>query len=315
MNSTLSNQSLSLSVLLVDDSLSERRLLATVLTKFGCTVTQAESGSEGLQLFTSNTNAYDLILLDVNMPGVNGYHTAQQIRHYENNQLDRWTPIMFISGRYTPEDITIGIESGGDDYLIKPVDTMTLKAKMFSMMRIAKMRKQLVNTKEELERLANTDELTKIANRRYILNILEAEISRSTRYGDPLSIAYMDIDHFKKFNDKYGHDAGDAVLKSVASTLNTNLRHEDSFGRLGGEEFLLILPSTNEQQALQSCERYRYLIESNKTIFNKQDFNVTVSLGLTTFLPDDDDLQRFITRADQALYQAKSAGRNCISVT
>ncbi|NOY72024.1 MAG: diguanylate cyclase [Gammaproteobacteria bacterium] len=303
-----------LSILIIDDSSSERILLGTILRKQGHTVTEAAIGLQALTLLSNQSKVFDLIFLDVRMPGIDGYETARRIRAIEKEQSEEWCPIIFLSGQTNPENIADGIAAGGDDYLAKPVNSIVLNSKIAAMQRIADMRQQLLVSNQQLEVLAHTDELTQLPNRRHFLGILDSELARARRHNTPLSIAYMDLDHFKEINDTHGHEAGDAVLLSVAKVLSKNLRIEDSIGRIGGEEFCICLPGADAAHSLEPCERYRSLIESLKIPLSSQALTVTASFGLTSILPDSDDSTRLLARADEALYQAKQHGRNCIEV-
>ena len=168
---------------------------------------------------------------------------------------------------------------------------------------------------ERLRYLATTDELTKINNRRHFMEQAEAELKRHKRYRSELSLILFDIDHFKQINDTYGHDTGDMVLKKLTDTTLGVLREQDIFGRFGGEEFTIALPQTNLEGACQLAERIRQLIECTPfPITSERYLNVTVSLGVTTFAPDDNNLDTIIKRADIALYQAKAAGRNLVKL-
>jgi len=303
-----------LSILIIDDSSSERILLGTILRKQGHTVTEAAIGLQALTLLSDKSKIFDLIFLDVRMPGIDGYETARRIRAIEKEQSEEWCPIIFLSGQTNPENIANGIAAGGDDYLAKPVNSIVLNSKIAAMQRIADMRQQLLISNQQLEVLAHTDELTQLPNRRHFLSILDSELARARRHDTPLSIAYMDLDHFKEINDTYGHEAGDAVLLSVAKVLSRNLRSEDSIGRIGGEEFCICLPGADTAHSLEPCERYRSLIANLKIPTSSQMLTVTASFGLTSILPDSDDSTRLLARADEALYQAKQHGRNCIEV-
>jgi len=310
----------SLSILIIDDSTSERVLLRTLLKKSGHAVTEAATGLHALDLLSEQSHAadpsktFDLIFLDVRMPGMDGYETARRIRAIEKAQAMVWCPVIFLSGHTAPEDIASGISAGGDDYLTKPVNAVILNAKIIAMQRIADMRQQLLVSNRKLEVLAHTDELTQLPNRRHFLGILGSELARARRHNTLLSIAYMDLDHFKQINDTHGHETGDAVLLSVAKVLSGNLRSEDSIGRIGGEEFCICLPGADATHSLEPCERYRALIENLKIHTPAQILNVTASFGLTSMLPDSDDANHLLARADEALYQAKQHGRNCVEV-
>ncbi|MBL1277909.1 MAG: diguanylate cyclase [Ectothiorhodospiraceae bacterium] len=305
----------SLSILIIDDSTSERMLLRTLLRKLGHSITEAATGLHALIFLSNQPKAFDLIFLDVRMPGMDGYETARRIRAIEKGRSKEWCPIIFLSGQTRPEDIANGIAAGGDDYLTKPVNAIVVNSKITAMQRIANMRQQLLASNQQLEVLAHTDELTKLPNRRHFLTILDSELARAKRHNTSLSIAYMDLDHFKQVNDTYGHEAGDAVLLSVAKVLSVNLRTEDSIGRIGGEEFCICLPGADVSHSLEPCERYRSLIQNLQIHTSSQILTVTASFGLTSFLPDTDDSIRLLARADEALYQAKQYGRNRVEVT
>ncbi len=307
-------QSPPLSILTVDDSPSDRALLSAKLHKFGHRVTEAADGYHALACLSDKLNKIDLILLDVRMPGIDGFELAQHIRKHEQEQDEEWRPIIFLSGRSGTETIVRGIEAGGDDYLTKPVDSVLLQAKIIVMQRIAATRKNLLVSKQQLEVLAHTDELTQLSNRRHFQSILDSEIARAERYNTPLSVAYMDLDHFKQVNDTHGHKAGDIVLQRVTDTLTKNLRNIDSIGRVGGEEFCFCLPGTDAKNALGPCERYRLLIENLSIPIDSQKLNVTASFGLTSYIPGEDDASSLMMRADKALYQAKKNGRNRIEI-
>jgi len=314
MQSMFKRHSRSLSILTIDDSTSERILLRAMLQRLGHVVTEAETGLQALKYLYDKSREFDLVFLDVRMSGIDGFETAQRIRVLERNRSEEWHPIIFLSGQTSPKDLAQGIEAGGDDYLTKPVNAIVLKSKITAMQRIADMRQRLLAAKQQLEVLAHTDELTQLANRRRLCYILESELARARRHKTPLSIAYMDLDHFKQINDTHGHDAGDAVLRSVAELLSTHLRVEDSIGRLGGEEFCICLPGTDASNSREPCERYRSLIEHLPIHTNSQTLRITASFGLTSFLPDSDDCTCLLTRADQALYRAKKNGRNRVEV-
>ena len=165
-----------------------------------------------------------------------------------------------------------------------------------------------------LYEMATTDMMTKLKIHHYFQTILIEEINRSTKYDRPLSLIMADIDHFKQFNDKYGHVAGDEVLKNVASVFKENIRLIDIGARYGGEEFAVILPKTDINEAIIVAERIRSSIESSSLRFNEEVLNVTISVGVAQFDPAiDNTKQSFIERADRALYISKEEGRNRVS--
>ena len=163
---------------------------------------------------------------------------------------------------------------------------------------------------DEIYRMTTVDGLTQVFNRRYFEDAIERELSRSRRYTRPLSLVLLDIDHFKKINDTYGHLAGDAVLKEVALTVRGRTRREDVFARFGGEEFALLLPEVDQKGAGTLAEKARKLIEKHHFAFDGEDIVVTVSAGVATVQKKNETPVELIRRADEKLYEAKSAGRN-----
>jgi len=165
---------------------------------------------------------------------------------------------------------------------------------------------------EEIYRLTTVDGLTQVHNKRYFMEVLEREISRSHRYGRELSLIMFDIDHFKKINDSYGHLAGDHVLKQLASTVKGRIRREDIMARYGGEEFAIILPEIDSANARQFAEKIRQLVEKTVFTFEQTDIPVTISIGVATSTPDVNAPEEFIKLSDEKLYEAKHRGRNCV---
>lgn len=301
-------------MLLIDDSPSDRALIAATLGQAGHIVVSAASSAKGIAQLVNPLHEYDLILLDVQMPGTDGLETAKQIRSLERDSGQQWRPIIFLSGRTAVDDIAAGIEAGGDDYLAKPVHSRVLKAKMQAMQRIVSMRCKLIATQKLLELEANTDGLTGLENRRHFTQLLTAEMARSTRYDTPLTLAYLDLDHFKQVNDSFGHPAGDEVLRRVALFFSDSIRSEDFIGRIGGEEFCLCMPGIGITAAHQACERYRQGIEALRIQSDAFEFQVSVSIGLTHLTPGDLNIDALFKRADSALYRAKHNGRNQIQI-
>jgi diguanylate cyclase (GGDEF)-like protein len=158
--------------------------------------------------------------------------------------------------------------------------------------------------------LANTDVLTFLPNRRKILSSLQEEVIRSNRYHTPLAISILDIDHFKKVNDTYGHVAGDQVLRSVAARLRAHIRHPDTIGRYGGEEFLIVLPNSELQAAAEQASRLCQQIRDLQIDLNDQVVSVTISVGVAQFQIESETWEQLLHRADEALYRAKELGRN-----
>jgi diguanylate cyclase (GGDEF)-like protein len=302
-------------ILLVDDTLTERMIITSYLKRMGHEVITGENGEEAVSLFKSTKP--DLVLLDVIMPVMDGYQAARQIRE----ATDEWIPIIFLSAKTDPEDIAAGIEAGGDDYLTKPADKIVVGAKMGAMQRIAAMRKRLLSVSQELEdanrelqRLVCIDGLTGLTNRRQLDTLLVEATRRCARGRYPVSVIMADIDHFKSYNDHYGHLEGDDCLKAVAEAIQGQLkRPADTAVRYGGEEFCILLPETPEAGAQHVAESIRRAVESLaiSQVPGMEPDRVTLSQGFASCIPEPGfDAAQLIQRADRALYQAKNEGRN-----
>ena len=306
-------------ILLADDTLTELKLTSSYLKKMGHEVIDANNGQEAIEIYTNED--IDLVLMDAVMPVMDGYTAAREIR----KRKDGWVPIIFLSARTEPEDIATGIEAGGDDYITKPVNEVILAAKMTAMARIAAMRQRLLVVSRELEqanielqKLADVDGLTGLANRRSIDSYLEHEIARCIREDHPIAAIMIDLDHFKAYNDHYGHLAGDNCLKTIAQILDSEIKRPgDLAGRFGGEEFCAILSNTNQDGAMFVAETLRSTVENLRIPHEgspglKQ---VTLSLGVAVHLPNPSfPVTQLLDDADKALYHAKQSGRNRVKI-
>jgi diguanylate cyclase (GGDEF)-like protein len=221
-----------------------------------------------------------------------------------------YTYILLLTSKSDKADMVEGMEAGADDYISKPFEQNELKARLRAGRRIVELQAELLAAREALREQATRDALTKVWNRRSILEILEKELARSQRDEQPLSLVLFDLDHFKAINDTHGHLSGDGVLREVAARVQTSLRSYDSFGRYGGEEFLIVLPGCDTQQALVLAERTRELIGSQPANCCEEEIPVTASFGVATLAPGVSDGNGLIRIADKALYKAKAQGRN-----
>ena len=296
-------------ILLVEDSATLRYAMRNYIIDAGHEPLLARSGEEVLQLL-ENTPV-DMIIMDVEMPGLNGFETTRLIREW---LAGHWIPIIFVTGLNEDEDYREGIEAGGDDYLIKPVSFMIIKAKIRAMERIAEMRDQLNQLNAELEALSQLDSLTQIYNRRTFNELAQQQWTQAKRHQQSISALMIDVDHFKLFNDHYGHPAGDACLKKVTQAIKSCLhRSTDILGRYGGEEFIVLLPETDAKGAMRVAQS---IGEALETLELRHDVSptsqfVTASIGGATCLrTTGHDLEELIKNADRALYKAKRAGRN-----
>jgi len=303
-------------VLIVDDSDTIRAVLANSVRSMKLEPVLADCGEKAVELFAAERPS--LVLLDVNMPGIDGYETARRIRAL---LPDEWVPIIFLSASEADQDLERAIECGGDDYLVKPVSPVVLTAKMRALQRLDQMRRKLVEVSNDLsaanqrlEELSHQDSLTGIANRRAFDFLLERQFREAKRRSEPFSVALCDVDHFKAYNDHYGHLAGDDCLKQIAAALaRACKRPTDVAARFGGEEFALLLPETTGEGALAVVERVRQELAALGIAHagSLTSSCVTLSAGIASFSPERDITSRDLTvRADAALYRAKQLGRN-----
>jgi diguanylate cyclase (GGDEF)-like protein len=297
-------------VLIVDDTNTDRLLLKLYLTRLDYEVIEASNGQEAIDQFMAHSQDLDLILMDVQMPYMNGFEAVKAIRQYQEIQKQEWLPIIFLSASAEETDVEEGILVGGDDYLIKPISQKMLSAKMLAMQRIADMRRRLVESNLALEELASTDHLTGVANRRAFEVMLDREMTLTRRYGKDFACAIFDLDKFKAVNDNFGHGGGDAVLVEIANRIKLNLREGDIIGRLGGEEFGIIIPNMCEEEVITTFERYRNIINERPVLHEGREIPITASIGIALFTGSTEKKEALLKRADDALYEAKETGRN-----
>lgn len=311
------HRSNALKVLVVEDSKVMIESIRDYLAQMGIRhPVIATSGQEAIEMFRSNRP--DLILLDAILPDLDGFEIARQVRSLERE--GEWAAIIFLTSKTKDEHLARGIEVGGDDYLMKPVSQVVLNAKVKAMQRLIEMQRALLTVthklgaaNKELQHLSMTDGLTGIANRRFFDEMSMREWRRCGRMKRPMSLIMIDVDHFKLFNDTYGHQAGDDCLKTVASQVAlAATRAGDLAARYGGEEFALILGETDADGAQWVANLIRQRIRDLKIEHGPSSFQyVTVSCGVTSVVPDANlSLETFLQSADHALYLAKEQGRN-----
>ena len=284
-------------VLVVDDNKTNIDILVNILHS-EYEVSVAMNGKSALQIV--NTDLPDLILLDIMMPGMDGYEVCRRIK---SEPQTSGIPIIFITSMSEIQNKTKGFELGAVDYITKPFDVMEVKARV-------KTHLSLTFANKKLQQLAETDFLTNIYNRRLFLRFLEAEINKARRYSKAFSLIMFDIDHFKAVNDTYGHDVGDYVLKTTVDVIKKDIRRTDVFVRYGGEEFIIMLPETAIEGAKLCAENTRATIEQSN--FDKVK-KITISVGVTMF-KENDTIDSVTKRVDEALYRAKDNGRNRVEV-
>lgn len=293
-------------ILIVEDEPIFRHMVRKNLLEAGYDVVEAEDGQAAWELFQHESIQF--VITDWMMPKMNGPELVQNIRM---SGQKNYTYIIMLTAMDDKDNVIFGIESGADEYLTKPFNSRELKARVASGMRILKLEEQLIQAREQMETLAMHDGLTGLLNRRAIEEYAEAEFNLAGRKERIMSAILVDIDHFKGINDRYGHKVGDHALQQVAKVLREDLRKYDRVGRWGGEEFILILPDTQLQDAVMVAERIRLkTAETQISLENGETFSVHISLGVACTTSQFQSLTKFIDAADQALYQSKQSGRN-----
>lgn len=289
-------------ILITDDSIFNRKLLESAL-KDDYRLSFVDCGEEAL-LIANQADQPDLILLDIIMPGMSGYKVCEEL---QKNSDTRDIPVLFLTALNEAADEELGLSMGAMDYIKKPFSMPVVKTKIKNYLALKSYQKMLKTD-------SYRDMLTKIANRRHFDEMFDVEIRKSKRYRKPLSMLLIDIDHFKNYNDTYGHLAGDECLKQVAATLKFTLKRSGDFvARWGGEEFACLLPDTDESGGAEVAERLRAVIFARQIPHKSSPVAdvVTVSIGAVTFT--DQEMQTadgLLKLADVALYEAKEKGRN-----
>jgi diguanylate cyclase (GGDEF)-like protein len=291
--------------MVVDDISQNLHLLDQILNTAGYNTTFCTDGKQALDRL--QVIQPDLILLDLMMPNLSGIDVCKAIRA---NPKHSDLPIIFITASNEREHLLEAFEQGANDYVTKPFHGLELLARVKTHLSLRQSQKNLRIAYQQLEQLAMLDPLTEVANRRALTDAAETEFKRAERYDGIFALMMVDLDHFKIVNDTYGHQTGDECLKLIAQTLKAHLREVDHVGRFGGEEFMVILPETDIDQALVLGERLRYQVAHLCPRINQQVVNLSISIGISIYNKADTSVQNTWQRSDQALYHAKSAGRN-----
>lgn len=301
-------------ILLVEDSRAQALVTKEFLEDNGYDVDWVEDGKAAIR--KARTGPVDVILLDVVLPDLNGYEVCRWLKL---DQHTKGIPIIMITTKGETHEKVSGLEAGADDYLSKPHNEIELNARIYASLRTKALQDELREKNRQLEEmlekvnlLAMTDPLTGLFNRRHCESVIESEFSRTVRYQSPLACLMIDIDHFKKVNDRYGHRMGDEVLTEVAGMIKAGVRAVDTVARWGGEEFMVILSETGREGALYFAERLLGRI-SDHAFSDNPDIKITVSIGMAS-IPDlsIDTAEKLVDSSDLAIYEAKRKGRNRI---
>ncbi len=301
-------------ILVVDDDRDSVDLLTQWLTMGGYEVTSAGDGQEALRRVQSDRP--DLVLLDILIPPPDG---IQVMRAIKRDRVLSTIPVVVMTVKRDVKSKVECLKNGADDFIVKPFHFDELDAILRSSLKkryrytsLERANQQLRDANERLLKLTVTDERTNLLNDRYLKRRLGEEFKRAQRYGTPLSVAMLDLDHFKEVNDKYGHDCGDQVLREFGNLLVASARTTDIVGRFGGEEFLMVLPNTDGIRAAIVAERVRKAAEEH--IYQYKEFlvRITTSAGVASVPANSQvrDENELLKASDQALYRAKQASRN-----
>jgi diguanylate cyclase (GGDEF)-like protein len=301
-------------ILLVEDTRAIAALMAMRLAAFGYEVETAENGQVAVDKFPQVQP--DLILMDIEMPVMSGFQATTCIRAIEATQQWAWTPILFLTASDTVENLVTAIEAGGDDFISKTVPEVVLQAKMKAMARIAGMRQRLTVANRKLEELACLDGLTGLYNRRAMDQRLDVAWVEACRSGQSFGLLMLDVDNFKKYNDHYGHQAGDDCLRAIARALEQAIvgsRSAAAFvARYGGEEFAIVLPAVTAPELTRCADRVLEAVRQCGIPHEKNaDWGIaTISIGGMWLETTAGMVSAMFRAADAYLYQAKQNGRN-----
>ncbi len=293
-------------VLVVDDDEAVRNTMNEYIQTAGYHSEAVSCAEEALELMKKDE--FQVIITDIILPAMGGLELTKSIRKNKNSDVIVMTG---YSDDYSYEE---AINIGASDFVIKPVRLEELLLRLKRVLNERELTKERVRMMEKLQKLAVTDGLTKLYNSRSFYSQLETEVDRVNRYKHPLALLLLDLDHFKEYNDNYGHLEGDKVLVLFSQIIKSCLRANDSAYRYGGEEFTVILPETAGAEARTVAQRIRAALEAERfSPENGKDVQITISIGVTEYHPKE-ELSTFIQRADKAMYLSKQSGRNKVTM-
>ncbi len=299
-------------VLIVDDSQQARKAIKEALSGIFTEFVEADDGLAAIKAFVEEKPGF--IISDIEMPSINGYRFISTVRNMEDG---RDVPIIMLSGtKNSLKKKLTGFNLGASDFVIKPFDREELEARVKSLLKMRNLMDELKEKNALLEKLAITDELTGLYNRRHFFEVVRAQMALGLRHNFKVACLLMDIDHFKMINDSYGHAAGDEVLRKTGSLLNACRRDGELLARFGGEEFVICLFNSGPESALLAANRFRTLISSHDFSTPSEKIpQITVSLGVAIYPQNKvitiDDL---LKAADKALYRSKLTGRDRVTL-
>ena len=293
-------------VLVAEGDPEVRQTIQTWLQGWGYQVVVAADGAEAWRVLEQE-HPPELVILNRIMPEIEGVELSRRLRH---EQRDYYHYILLITDDCEKHDIGHALESGADDYLVKPFGSDELKARLTAASRILSLQDNLIQVRESLLDQATKDALTGVWNRPAVLELFQHELDRASRVKTSTGLLIVDLDHFKKVNDTYGHLAGDIALKEAARRLKRAVRSYDLVGRYGGEEFLIVFPECSQEQLCRIAENIRLTVSSQPVVFGAIEIPISFSIGAVAVTSGDWLAGDMIAVADVALYQAKNTGRN-----
>ncbi len=309
-------------ILVVDDEAPIRTLVSQVLVGEGYEVVQAASAEDALKLF--GEKHFPLVISDIRMGRMSGLELLDEIKRLRPETL-----VVIMSAYVSIDSAIAALKAGAYDYLIKPFEDLELivsvvrramenialiKERNSLVVHLKKSNKALKELSRRFRDLAIRDGLTGLYNHGYLLDALAGEVARAMRYDRHLSVIFLDVDHFKQYNDQFGHQRGDMVLRQVSQILKDEIRKTDIAARYGGEEFVLVLPETSKQDAFVVAEKIRKTVQESiaNDVADEGPTTVTISAGVASYMEDGTDATELIAKADAAVYTAKNDGRNAV---
>jgi len=301
-------------ILIVEDSAVSRIVLKRALAAIGHDCLEAPDGESAWAMYVEH--GPDVVISDRTMPGLDGIGLCRRIREQGTSG---YAYFILLTGSSDREQMVAAMEAGADDYLVKPLDVVALRASLVAASRVTSLHALLAGQQAQLERLnellfadSRSDALTGIGNRLRLDEDIRGMVARASRYGHQFSVAMCDVDYFKRYNDRYGHPAGDTALQAVATALQSGLRDGDSVYRYGGEEFVVVFGGQDCSGAVIAMDRLRVAVADLAVVHaDNPPGVVTISAGVATLRPSDGtSLKEWLGTADAALYRAKDGGRN-----
>jgi diguanylate cyclase (GGDEF)-like protein len=292
-------------ILIVDDELPIRDTIYEFIQMSGYNACVAASAEEALGVLADTP--IEVVITDIMLPGIDGLELTDRIKR--NYDID----VIVMTGYSTEYSYAEAISKGASDFVFKPVRLEELHLRLKRVLKERRLTQERLHMLDELKKLSITDGLTQLYNSRYFYSQLKGEIERFKRYGHQLSLLLLDIDHFKAYNDTFGHLEGDKILVRIGRIINACLRKMDTAYRYGGEEFTIILPGTPGEEAKTVAERLRAAVAAKDfTNDDTDETRITISIGVTQYCHEE-PISRFVQRADQAMYQSKQNGRNKVT--